>query len=545
MNNISLYRRWRSQTFEDILGQNHITRTLQNVIKDRNLLSHAYLFCGPRGTGKTSMARIFAKALNCLDTGAAPPCNRCENCMKITSGYSLDVMEIDAASNTSVDMVREHIIDKVHFAPMEGGYKIYIIDEVHKLSNASFNALLKTLEEPPGHVVFILATTHPHELLPTILSRCQRFDFRRIKQSDMVLRMRDICQEEGYTASESALDIIADVSSGSMRDALVVLEQAVSFSGGEITASSINNLLGLSDQSFLFYFSQLISEGNMSEILHKVDDMIRQGRDLFQFVRELVEYYRKLMLIKSAGNVRAILEVTEEYYQDLEKAANLYDFSDLLRVIKIASDLMVDMKDSFCQRALLEVGLVKMSLKSLDESFGVLRQRIENLESALASGESVSVPAPPVSRPAAAAPPSAAAAKEERTAAANLQVQETPPSKKTAVLLPGEPWQKLLQAVKSAKMTLYAIMADTEPEISEGELTVKVKDNYNFHKEQLDKNASFIREAAETVWGAPVKVRIVFQNKKDASATVDSEDHADSHRQFVREVMDIFGGKPL
>ena len=534
MANISLYRRWRSQVFDEIVGQKHITRTLQNVLKNRKLLSHAYLFCGPRGTGKTSMARIFAKALNCTGNIDNPPCNECNSCKKITKGMSMDVMEIDAASHTSVEMVREYIIDKVNFAPMEGSYKVYIIDEVHKLSNSSFNALLKTLEEPPSHVVFILATTHPYELLPTILSRCQRFDFKRISQNEIITHLREICHAEGYNATESALGLIASVSSGALRDALVILEQAFSFSDGEISASHITSLLGISEQELLFSFSQLIAEGNVKEILMSVDLMVKDGKDIFQFVKDLIEHYRYILISKVIDEPFSIIETTQENILNFKKASELYTVSDLLRVTKILSELAYSLKDSFCERPLLEMSLIKAADKNLDVSLSSLKQRIDVLEKNIKQSVKISEnkSGQEVSQ-----------ITQERVA----QEHGEDPVVYSEQLSFSQTWARVLQAIKSEKIAIHALLIDTKPVLkSDSEIMIGIKEGFDFHKTKIDSSLDFISEVILRVTNKKVKISTFFMGQKELKADNKSGNEAklsEIHRDFVREAEDIFGSK--
>jgi len=283
MAHVALFRKYRSQDFDQLSGQDHVSLTLRNAIRLQRV-AQAYLFCGPRGTGKTSSARIFAKALNCIGPDAAhplaappdQPCNQCRICRAITEGSSLDVTEIDAASHTGVENVREVIIEKAGFAPVEGRHKIYVIDEVHKLSNAAFNALLKTLEEPPPHLVFILATTDPHDLPATIVSRCQRFDFRRISQRDIFERLQYVCAQEGYAAEPEALQMVAEAADGALRDALVILEQAAAFADGQLTAANVVTLLGVTERDALFRCADLLLGRDVEGALALLDALLAE-----------------------------------------------------------------------------------------------------------------------------------------------------------------------------------------------------------------------------------------------------------------------------
>jgi DNA polymerase III subunit gamma/tau len=557
---LALYRKWRSQQFSEIIGQEHICRTLQNVLKDRRLLFHAYLFCGPRGTGKTSLARIFAKTLNCLNNESTPeePCNRCRNCLKITDGSSLDVMEIDAASNTSVEMVREHIIDKINFAPVETDtpeehaighpkkkknfYKVYIIDEVHKLSNQSFNALLKTLEEPPSHVVFILATTHPHELLPTILSRCQRYDFRRIMQADIIKHLRVIAQQEGYMVEEGALGILAQSAEGALRDALVFLEQAISYSEGMVTTENVVSLLGLTEESVLFNFSQLIGEGKTSPVLHLVDEIMREGKDILQLTKDLIEHFRRMLLVKVCKDAHPMLEVTIDVFERLKINAGLYEPGDLIRIIKVLSDLVVELKESVNERVILEIALLKMASKKLDPSLAALKQRLDSLEKRIFEKkieESEVKERVPHDKG------------EDK-----LEVKENPPTegdvrKQEAEQHPvageqalWEVWPKILHAIKSEKMPLYAVLVDTKPRMAgQDRIVIEVKKGFTFHKEQVENNRTLIGTIVSQFLHRPMTVQVGLTEETDAQEELFKVDYDEDHRRFVKDAMNIFGGR--
>jgi len=325
------YRKWRSQTFAEIIGQEPITKTLYNALtSDR--ISHAYLFCGPRGTGKTSTARILAKAVNCLDRTNSEPCNSCDICQAITGVRSLDVIEIDAASNTGVDDIRS-LREKVNYAPNQSRYKVYIIDEVHMLSNSASNALLKTLEEPPSHVIFILATTEVHKILPTILSRCQRFDFRRLSQADIISKLDRICQKEEIHIKPEALQLIAKSATGSLRDAENLLEQLFTYYGPEIDLQQVQTLLGITGDFRVRELVRHIINNDIAAGMTTINSVNNDGLDLKQFNRELVEYLRGLLLIKT-GSDEAVDMVAEDIVElkDLAASASLEQILSAVRL---------------------------------------------------------------------------------------------------------------------------------------------------------------------------------------------------------------------
>ncbi|KRG12819.1 DNA polymerase III subunit gamma/tau [Lederbergia galactosidilytica] len=353
----ALYRVWRPQTFEDVVGQEHVTKTLQNALLQQKT-SHAYLFSGPRGTGKTSAAKILAKAVNCQKMPIAEPCNECPACLGIADGSIQDVIEIDAASNNGVEEIRD-IRDKVKYAPTSVSYKVYIIDEVHMLSMGAFNALLKTLEEPPKHVIFILATTEPHKIPLTIISRCQRFDFKRITSQDLVNRMVHIASESELKYEEKALHVIAQAASGGMRDALSLLDQAISFSTDQVTVEDALTVTGSVSQNYLNKLVHAIHEKNVSESLSILEKLVLDGKDPIRFVEDLILYFRDLLLYQTAPNLEESLEraMLDDDFIELAKAiqpSQIYEYMDVL------NKTQQDMKFSDHAKIYLEVCLVKL-----------------------------------------------------------------------------------------------------------------------------------------------------------------------------------------
>lgn len=396
----SLYRKYRPLTFESVVGQQHIVSTLEHAITEGRL-SHAYLFCGPRGTGKTTMARIVAKALLCERAAEARaagasgclPDGSCEECQRIAEGAHPDVYELDAASRTGVDNVREEIINSVSFAPVRGAYKIYIIDEVHMLTTQAFNALLKTLEEPPEHVVFVLCTTDPQKIPETILSRCQRFDFHRIGNEDIVGRLRYICEQEGFDYDAEALEIVAKHARGGMRDALSTLEQLSVFGNGSVHAADARALLGEVSGTVLSEFSRAIAARDVATLFGLVRAQVDAGEDLMELTRDLVAHVRDIYMVRVAGARPELFDGGEEDVAALAEESGLFETADrLARVLTVLDDAALEMRSAADTRLVLEIALTRLARPESDLSLEALAERVDRLEARIASG----VPAAPL-----------------------------------------------------------------------------------------------------------------------------------------------------
>ena len=382
---MALYRKFRPDEFEDVKGQDAIVKTLKNQIKaDR--IGHAYLFCGTRGTGKTTVAKIFAKAVNCEHTADGSPCGECNVCKAISSGASMNVIEIDAASNNGVDNIRE-IREEVAYRPTEGRYKVYIIDEVHMLSIGAFNALLKTLEEPPEYVIFILATTEAHKIPVTILSRCQRYDFKRITIDTIFARLRELIDKEQWDVEDKAVRYIAKMADGSMRDSLSLLDQCVSFYIGEkLTYDHVLEVLGAVDTDV---FSRLLRElisMDVRRVIKTVEDLVMQGRELSQLAADFTWYLRNLLLVKGSDHMEDILDVSTENLAQLKEEAQMIDNDTLIRYIRIFSELTNQLKYSAQKRVLLEVTLIKLCCPAMETTQDALLDRIRAVEKQLEDG---------------------------------------------------------------------------------------------------------------------------------------------------------------
>lgn len=577
MAHLALFRKYRSQSFGQLFGQDHVTVTLRNALRLRKA-GQAYLFCGPRGTGKTSAARIFSKALNCVGPDAAAPfrdppeepCNRCVLCEHITHGTCLDVNEMDAASHTGVENIRDAVIGKVDFAPVEGRHKVYIIDEVHKLSAAAFAALLKTLEEPPPHLVFILATTDPHEVPATIVSRCQRFDFRRIAQQDIVTRLRWICEQESLQADDAALAVIADAADGSLRDALVILEQAVSYANGPITEEVTTALLGVTDKAALFRLGACLLTGQAADALSLLDELVHEGRDLVGLARDMLGHVRALLIARVSRAGREILKISEDRYAPLEAQAQAIEVADLMRAARVLMELEQELKEPVHARLNWEVAIIRLSTEA-------------------AARGTVSVTAAPRPMPIAdLAAPAAERSAPAPLSALTLSVAEHPgpvvdsappassrhdmppaPSRRVA---PGagetsgdaasdlsiqafrEVWPQLLEGLKRDKMLpLHGVLLEVKPLAVEGDCCVlAIGSKYNFHMERIESKRVELVTRLSRLLHCPVRMELrVYDGPVSAGLAspappaelADSAETRQSHEAFVQEGLDLFGGK--
>ena len=392
MSYVALYRKFRPAEFSEVKGQEHIVTTLQNQIK-ANRIGHAYLFCGTRGTGKTSIAKIFAKAVNCESPVDGSPCGECATCKSIAAGTSMNVIEIDAASNNGVDNIRE-IRENVAYSPTEGKYKVYIIDEVHMLSIGAFNALLKTLEEPPEYVIFILATTEAHKIPITILSRCQRYDFKRITAETICARLSELMDKESVEVEEKALRYIAKAADGSMRDALSLLDQCIAFYlGKKLTYDNVLEVLGALDTDVYSSLLRKIIKKDIPAVMGDVESIVMQGRELSQFVTEFIQYLRNLLFVQSADHLEDFLEVSSENLAQLKEESKMIDPESLMRYIRVFSELSGQIKYSTQKRVLTEVALIKLCKPQMEQTYDSLLERLNAIEHQLENGIVTQAPA--------------------------------------------------------------------------------------------------------------------------------------------------------
>lgn len=382
MSYTALYRKWRPVSFEDVKGQDPIVQTLKNQITSERI-GHAYLFCGTRGTGKTSIAKIYARAVNCEHPVDGSPCNECASCKSILAGTSMNVVEIDAASNNGVENIRD-IREQVQYPPTEGKYRVYIIDEVHMLSIGAFNALLKTLEEPPSYVIFILATTEVHKIPITILSRCQRYDFKRISLETIEGRLRQLTEAEHIETEDKALMYIAKAADGSLRDALSLLDQCVAFHYGKLlTYENVLDVLGAVDSGVFSSMFNAVIEGRTKDCITQLEEIVIQGRELGQFVTDFIWYLRNLLLVQSTDDAEGLLDMSEENLKQLKEDSTKTDGNTLMRYIRVLSELSNQLRYASQKRVMVEVALIKLTRPSMEPDMDSVLQRLKQLEAAV------------------------------------------------------------------------------------------------------------------------------------------------------------------
>lgn len=509
----ALYRVYRPKNFSDVIGQEHIVRTLKNQIENNNV-GHAYLFCGTRGTGKTSTAKIFSRAVNCTNLHNDEPCNECENCREILEDKTMDVVEIDAASNNSVDDIRE-LRENVKYSPAKAKYKVYIIDEVHMLSQGAFNALLKTLEEPPSYVIFILATTEPHKIPATILSRCQRFDFKRVTVKNISSRMRYICEKEGIEADEKALNLIARNSQGALRDALSILDQCISFEGNKISYNDVIELLGSVNIEQLFDLAESIIKEDTRKSLQILNDFIIWGKDVRNLVNDLIDHFRNLMVCKISNDLDEIISLPEETIDLLKQQAETIDTNNLIRILNILSEAQDGMKISSNPRVLMEVTMMKIAQPMFDESKEALIKRIENLEQKIESGNikvnhiSTNQTVDNFNENNQQNNNTVEKQEDENIEYENLKGDD--------IKLVEKSWKKILQKMKEDKnQVIRALLQDVDSfNISEDTLYIIFTDNYSFAKSRLDSPVTiqYVEKVIREVLNRSFSVKIALKSQ--------------------------------
>jgi DNA polymerase III subunit gamma/tau len=520
----ALYREWRPQNFYDIVGQEHITTTVKNqILNDR--IAHAYLFCGTRGTGKTTTAKVFAKALNCLNLKVGEPCNECEMCRKINEGLAIDVTELDAASNNGVDKIRD-IIDDVKYPPQEAKFKVYIMDEVHMLSTGAVNAFLKTLEEPPSNVIFILATTDPQKLPITILSRCQRFDFKRINNNEITERLRKIVNEQNALSDDKSLNLIARVSDGAMRDALSILDQAISMGNGSVQYDVLINMLGLVTNDHLFNLTNSVIQRNVERSINIIDEVVYAGKDIYLFIKDLIAHYRNILMAKVTNNPEEVLDMSEENISLIKEQSSKIRAEEVMRCIRILQETEASAKISKQARLYLELAIIKMCKIEYDTSNEVILARINKLEEGLKNGSLKVVGTVDTSNQ--------STIKKE---VIQKQIKKEPQlikrsndsiNENSKVTLNDiqRSWKDILERFKARRaMIVYASMLTGKPvECKNGILTIEYEDQFKFNKDRLEKAEykSVIKEVLAEIFREDIKV--VFDVEESSNDEKSTED---------------------
>ncbi len=538
----SLYRKWRSRTFAELIGQDHVRDTLKNAVRSKRV-GHAYLFCGPRGTGKTSTARLLAKAINCLNPQDGEPCTQCEMCLAVQEGRSMDLIEIDAASNRGIDEIRD-LRDKVGFAPAQGAFKVYILDEAHMLTSEAFNALLKTLEEPPAHAVFVLVTTEAHKIPATISSRCQRFDFHRVRLADLQAKLLRICAEEGLDIEPQALEMIARNATGSFRDAESVLDQFMTFGPGKITLGYVHTLLGLTPGESVERLVEALVSRDPTVGLATVNTVADDGADLRQFNRQIVDYLHQLLLVK-AGN-SGLLAVTSEQMENMVRQAGQCTLQNLTRWVRLFSQADAAMRGSQQPQLPLELAFLDAVSAEPTQSPATAGSSPRTLQ---ATGEP---PARSVAAPIAGRPPQAQAEPAVSRPQPAASLAERTPNPMAATEGPfleqvKASWPKVMETVGLGSRSLQGLLRACEPTSIEGnEITLGFF--HRFHRDRIDeaKNRVNVERAFTRVLGFECRVRCVhLQNAAAASARETAEaakQQAASRDPQLKAAMEVFAG---
>ncbi|MBU0687183.1 MAG: DNA polymerase III subunit gamma/tau [Candidatus Margulisbacteria bacterium] len=521
MTYISLYRKWRSQNFAEIVGQGPIVVTLQNAIKSSRL-SHAYLFCGPRGTGKTSLARIFAKGLNCVNGPTPNPCGKCDNCVKIRDGHSADVIEIDAASNRGIDEIRE-LREKIKFRPLESKYKVYIIDEVHMLTAEAFNALLKTLEEPPEHAVFVLATTAPQRVPATIISRCQRLDFTRIPFQKIREHLQKLTKAEGFSIEDEALDLVVKYGDGSMRDAISLLDQLMSFCEKNIKLDDVVLLLGTADEAMLFDLVEALIAKDTGKVLSLIEDAVEAGKSISQIAGSIIQHFRHILL--SIVGSTDILDISREKIEKLKDQSAQLSLDQAKAILKILAQAELDMRWQSFGRIVLEVALMDVL-----EIFGTAAPAVQKQIMVPRKEEKMKANAKPDVQ------------LIEKPAVKEAKVEVAPENSNGNLKLMRSSWQEILQNVKNKSLFGYVSLHEGEPlEINaKGKLVIAFRKGFGFHKSRLEEHPQkkIVEEVISGITGTPTLIECVVTDKTERLGV-------GLKAVSVDKVKEMFGGKVI
>ncbi len=520
----ALYRKYRPKTFDDILGQDHVTRILKNQVKSGNI-GHAYLFSGTRGTGKTSAAKVLSRAVNCLNSIDGNPCNECSVCKGILDESLMDVIEMDAASNRKIEDIRE-LKEKIIYPPSVAKYKVYIIDEVHMLTNEAFNALLKTLEEPPKHLIFILATTEPERLPQTILSRCQRFDFKRITNNDIITNMQTIIDSMHITVEKRALELVARNSDGAMRDALSLLDQLIAYDNKNITYEDCINILGITSSDLIFELVDAINEKDLGKSLEILERVILEGKDIQQFVKDLTYHFRNLMISKVSKNPEELIftEDVDRYVMQSKK----FQLEEILRCLEILRDTDSNVKWALQPRIVLELAIVKM----IESDVSISEER-KSTKQEKAVKESIKEE-----------PKEKLSTKVEALKQETNVTQSTNEEKFSLKYVKAQ-WPKIMQIIKSKKISIYALIMEGEVQrVDENRIVITYKEGFEFHKNAVNspQNKEFLEQTLSEYFSTPIELVFAMSDQLE-EMTKENEIgiKEKTKEEKIKEVIDFFG----
>ncbi len=542
----ALYRQYRPRVFDDVLGQEHVVNTIKNQIKNDNI-GHAYLFSGTRGTGKTSTAKIFSRAVNCLEPENGNPCNKCHNCLGILDGSIMDVIEMDAASNRGVNDIRE-LRDKVAYPPSHGRYKVYIIDEVHMLTQEAFNALLKTLEEPPKHLIFILATTEPERIPATILSRCQRFDFKRISVEDIIRNMEDICRSLDVEYEDRALSVIARNADGGMRDALSILDQALSFASGSLAYEDAVEVLGIVNMDTVFTMVNNIIGKDLESILLSIDEFLEEGRDVDQFIKDIIKHFRDILIVKTSKKPEELLAVDSLTMDNYREQAESLELDYIFYILDVLTEANEKLKFSTEPRVLLELSMIKL-VRGENRS---LEERLSRLEAMISSGNYSPGQLEP--RPEAKKPElklgASKAEKEAQVPKREVKGPKEPEEKPVAGNTSTEAragevsledissdWESFLSFIRRDRPNVSGFLIEGRPKAVENKmLQVEFPKGYDLHIGMCERHKDYIEEAIKKYF----KTDLVASFIKEGAITIDKTKKKETG-DLGQEIKDFFG----
>ena len=574
----AIYRRFRPETFDDLVGQDNVVRILKNQVKSNNI-AHAYLFSGIRGTGKTSAAKIFARAVNCLNPQDGNPCNECEICKGILNESIMDIVEIDAASNNKVDDIRE-LKENSNYPPSNARFKVYIVDEVHMLSKGAFNAFLKTLEEPPGYVIFILATTEENKIPATILSRCQRYEFKRITSDDIVKNMEKICGEIGVEAEKSALKLIARNSGGGMRDALSILDQCLANTGNSLTLEDVIESIGSVDMKFLRETASDIINGDTANIVYKFDRLMKSGKDYNVFLKELISFFRDMMIIKTGVRYEDILEISDEEIEEMKNISEDISSTEIISYIERLAEIEDSMKETNQPRTILEVSLIKLAETERDED---LLLRIKKLEEIIESGNFTRAAKISSSK----RKPETVSSEDDRTEKSDsgklvppIKASEKPQPQKsvsedtvenmdshtessesetassdslTFNEISGR-WDDFIKFLRKVDPRMSAFLVEGKVRaFNNGMLKISYGDSFGFHKEAVSRkeNIEELKKLLKKFFHCEMEVNIVMESDEvlsqspDISGEHEVNDNREADEIPIQEIFDIFGDEKV